>query len=642
MSKPKKKLLVFSNFSRLLTGFGGHKKRLLRWFFNQPDWEVVEAAAGIPWDAPEAKRMPWKCYGTHPTPEQQQQIASIQDPNARNAAERNASYGNYRIDEILKIEKPNFCYFCEDSWAFDDVVGRKWNDIVPTLYHYTADSLPLLPSQIDMAAKCKHLAVWATFAQKEYEKLGYNHVQTIAGTVDPNEFHPISEDRRNSLRKKFGLEDTFVFFKLGRSQLRKSFPNMMDGFKLFKEKNPTVKAKLLFHTFYGGEGWDLPKLVHDKGLDSNDVLTTYYCRNCKQWEIKPFSGLDQDCPHCKAQKTYSTCSITHGVHEEDLCDIYGLSDLVMNLASSGGFEYAVWQGKMCEKIVAATEYSCHLDGCYENSGGWPVKWASYMEPGSCFLKASSLPESVCELMEKFVNLSADERGKLEKRAREFTIEWASTDNVCRRIADYFESLEPANWEGFSFEPVPKNPAHVPPNNLSPEEFSINLLTEMMHERVDKNTSHVKNWAAHLRKSNDYQGVYKHFVNLALQFNANLNNKPVDLAELLDKNDKKIAVVLAESAGDIVIVNSLLGQFKALYPEYNIYFFTKPEFFELVEGNPAVHKVLAWFPAAENIFFMEGNGSHSGYFEAVFYPASQTQRHISYNHNRVKYRAEWLI
>lgn len=638
----KKKLLVFSNFSRLHTGFGGHKKRVLRWFFNQPDWEVVEAAAGIPWDAPETKRMPWKCYGTYPTQEQQQKIASIQDPSARNAAERNASYGNYRIDEILKIEKPNFCYFFEDSWAFDDVVGRKWNDIVPTLYHYTADSLPLLPSQIDMAAKCKHLAVWATFAQKEYEKLGYNHVQTIAGTVDPNEFHPISEERRNSLRKKFGLEDSFVFFKLGRSQLRKSFPNMMDGFKLFKEKNPNIKAKLLFHTFYGGEGWDLPKLVHDKGLDPNDVLTTYYCRNCKQWEIKPFYGLDQDCPHCGAQKTYSTCSITHGVHEEDLCDIYGLSDLVMNLASSGGFEYAVWQGKMCEKIVATTEYSCGIDGCYENSGGWPVKWNSYMEPGSLFQKASSCPDSICELMEKFIALSTEERQTLEKRAREFAIEWSSTDKVCRRIADYFESLEPANWEGFSFEPNPKNPSHVPPNGLSPEGFAIDLLTNMMGEKVDKNTSHVKNWAAHLKKSNDYQGVYKHFVNLAHQFNAGLNNKPVDLAELLDKDDegKRAAIVIPESAGDIVIINSLLGQFKALYPEYNLYFFTKPEFFELVESNPAVHKVLAWTPVFENIFFMIGNSDHKGYFQIVKYPHAQTQRFLAYQ-SLEPYKTEWL-
>jgi glycosyltransferase involved in cell wall biosynthesis len=494
-----------------------------------------------------------------------------------------------------------------------------------------------------MAAKCKHLAVWATFAQKEYEKLGYSHVQTIAGTVDPNEFHPISEDRRNSLRKKFGLEDATVFLTVNRSQLRKAFPNTVEAFKKFKDNNSNIKAKLYFHTFYGGEGWDLPKIVQDKGLDPNDVLTTYYCRNCKQWEVKSFYGLDQDCPHCKAEKTYSTCSIVHGVSEENLCDIYGLSDAVISAFNSGGYEYTTWQGKMCEKITFVTEYSCGLDGCHENSGGWPIKWNPYMEVGSCFVKANSCPDSICELMEKFVNLPMGERRELEKRAREFAIEWASTDKVCRRIADYFELLEPANWEGFSFEPVPKNPSHVPPNNLSPEGFAINLLTNMMGEKVDQNTSHVKNWAAHLRKSNDYQGVYKHFVNLALQFNANLNNKPVDLAELLDKDDegKRICVVMPESAGDLIVVNSLLKQFKFLYPEYNLYFFTKPEFFELIEGHESVHRVLAWAPVFENILFMEGNREHKGYFVAAFYPHAQTQRFMSVHHNTLEHRAEWL-
>jgi len=90
----------------------------------------------------------------------------------------------------------------------------------------------------------------------------------------------------------------------------------------------------------------------------------------------------------------------------------------------------------------------------------------------------------------------------------------------------------------------------------------------------------------------------------------------------------------------VIINSLLGQFKALYPEYNIYFVTKPEFFELVEGNPAVHKVLAWAPVFENMFFMIGNGTHRGYFDIVKYPHAQTQRFLAYQSTE-PYKTEWL-
>lgn len=638
----RKKLLVFSNFSKIHTGFGGNKKRVLRWFYKQPDWEVVEAAAGMPWDAPECLKMPWKCYGTAPTIEQQQQIAQIQDEGQRNAAARNATYGNMRIDEIIKLEQPSYAYFCEDSWAFDDVVGRKWNDVLPTLYHITFDSIPLLNSQIDLAAKCSLLFPWANFATEEFKKLEYSHVKTLAGTVDPEEFRPISEDRRNSLRKKFGLEDSFVFLKLGRSQLRKHYPNLMDGFVLFKQKNPQIKAKLLFHCSWQ-EGWDIPKLIKDKGVDPNDILTTYYCKECRQWEIRPFFGHDQDCPLCGAKKSYSTCSISHGVTEEDIRDIYGMSDLVFNLASSGGFEYAVWQAKMCEKICATTSYSCGLDACTEESGGWPINWSAYMEPGSQFVKATSCPKSVCETMEKFVALSPEERKQTETRARKFAIEWCSTDKVCQQIKETFEKLPPANWESFSWEPQPKNPSHNPPQGLSQEEFVIDLFKNILHEKVDKNTSHVKNWTEHLKKSNDFNGVLQHFRNLAAQHNAQLENKPIDLADLLDKDDesRRIALIMPESGGDLILINSLLKKFKSLYPEYNLYFFTKPEFFDLIDGHPSVHKVLPYSPVLDNIFFMEGSGSHKGFFTAAFYPYYQTQRHLAYQHNQLEARAEWL-
>ena len=638
----RKKLLVFGNFSRLHSGFGGNKKRILRWFHKQPDWEVVEAAAGIPWDAPECSRMPWKCYGTAPTIEQQQQISQIQDEGQRNAAARNASYGNMRIDEIIKLERPDYAYFCEDSWAYDDVVGRKWNDVLPTLYHITLDSLPFIPSQVDMAAKCPLLFPWANFATEEYHKLGYNHVKTLAGTVDSEEFKPISEDHRNSLRKKFGLEDTFVFLKIARCQLRKLFPNLMDGFALFKKNNPQIKAKLLFHTHWG-EGWNLQQLIKDKNLDPNDILTTYYCRECRQWEIRPFIGLDQDCPLCGSKKSYSTCSITQGVSENDICDIYGLSDLVLNLATSGGFELAVWQAKMCEKIVATTSYSCGLDACTEESGGWPIDWSAYMEPHSQFIKATSCPKSICATMERFVSLDLEERKQTEIRARKFAIEWCSTDKVCQQIKETFEKLPPANWENFSWEPQPKNPSHNPPQGLSPEEFILDIFKNILHEKVDKNTSHVKHWTEHLLKSKDFNGVLNHFRNLAAQHNAQLQNKPVDLADLLDKDDdgKRIALIIPESGGDIILINSLLNKFKGLYPEFNLYFFTKPEFFELVEHHPAVHKVLTYHPVVDNIFFMEGRWDHKGMFVAAFYPGSNTQKFLSYEHNQLEDRAEWL-
>jgi len=636
----KKKLLVWGNFSKLNSGFGGHKKRVLRWFHQQPDWEVVEAAAGLAWDAPECQKMPWKCYGLAPDSNQQAQINAIQDENKRIAAQKDANYGALKIDEVIKLEKPDYFYTIEDSWCYDSVVNKEWNDVLPTFYHITFDSLPFLPQQIDMAGKCKYLYSWASFAEDEYKRLGYDHVKTIGGSVDDSLFRPISKERRSSLRKKFGLEDAFVFLKLGRSQLRKHYPNLLDGFKIFKSRNPSVKAKLLFHTHWG-EGWNLPQLIKDKGIDPNDVLTTYYCRACREWEIRPFFGLNQDCPHCHSKNTYSTCDIINGVTDEDVADIYGISDMVFNLISSGGYELAVWQAKLCEKIVATPDYSCGKDAVGSGTGGWKVDWATYMEPGSQFVKSTSLPESVCENMERFVNLSKEERVALEKEARNFALGWSSTESVCQKLKAEFKKVEPTNWENFDWTPKKKNPLYQPPPNLSPEQFVLCLFRNVLNEKVDKNNSQVKFWTEHLEKTKDYQGTYNHFVNQAAQFNAQLDQKEINFGDLLNKSDKKrLLICMPESAGDVLMVNSLVPKVQKQYPEFAIYFATKPQFKEFVEHLEGV----TWLPynqGMEDVFWLTGKGSHEGFFDIAFLCQGQTQRFMNYQWRREDLRPEWI-
>jgi len=638
----KYKLLVLGNWSKLLTGFGGNKKRILRWFHAHPDWEVVEAAAGLAWDAPECSKMPWTCYGVAPDPQQQAQINSIQDEGQRSIAQRNANYGMYKIADVIKAEKPTHFFGAEDSWAFDDIVNQAWTENMPPVLHVTLDSLPFLSSQIDLAAKCKHLYPWANFATEEFHRLGYTDMETLPGTVDPNIFKPISQERRKELRQKFKIDDTNIFLFLGRSQLRKHFPNVMDGFKIFKEKNPKTKAKLLFHCSWK-EGWNLPQLIKDKGLNVEDVLTTYYCRACRQWEIRSYIGEPVNCPMCGSTNTFGTSDIIHGPTDEEIAEIFGISDLVINAISSGGWELAAWQAKMCGKILATTSYSCGLDACYENSGGWPIEWSSYMEPGSQFIKATSCPKSISRCMERICSMDYIEKMNWENKALTFARNYCTTDTVCEKLRGILESIPPANWDNFSWEPKPSNPSYVPDPSLTHTNWLIDLHKHMLNDRCDKNTSYIKHWTAHLEKSNDREGTLQHFQNIAAQKNAQLNNKTVDFADLLDKDDegKRIALICPQSAGDILYINSMMEDFKTLYPEFNIYFFTQPQFRDLIEHHPAIYKVLDYHPMVEDIFFMEGRGTHKGYFVAAFYPMTGTQHKFNYQHGELNFRAQWI-
>jgi hypothetical protein len=95
---------------------------------------------------------------------------------------------------------------------------------------------------------------------------------------------------------------------------------------------------------------------------------------------------------------------------------------------------------------------------------------------------------------------------------------------------------------------------------------------------------------------------------------------------------RIAVVLPESAGDILILNSLMKNLKDLYPEKNIYVFTKPQFYQMIEDNPSVHKILPYQDSLQNLLMLEGKGDHQGYFDMAFLPNIGTQKHLNYLHN----------
>ena len=100
----------------------------------------------------------------------------------------------------------------------------------------TLDSLPILPTAVEAAPDVKNFYVWASFAEKEMKRLGHKNVETLHGAVDYENFKPL--ENRVEIRKKFGLEDQYVIGFVFKNQLRKSVPNLLQGFKIFKEKNP--------------------------------------------------------------------------------------------------------------------------------------------------------------------------------------------------------------------------------------------------------------------------------------------------------------------------------------------------------------------------------------------------------------------
>lgn len=623
----KKKILLHSNHCRMKTGFGKHMKHLLSYLHNTGKYEIVEFCNGRQWNDPTLTTLPWKCFGSLP---HEQNI--IQEVNADPKKGRLASYGHYKIDDVIKQEKPDIYLGIEDIWGMEGFWNKLWWKKINSIIWTPIDSLPLLDKHDEATRNTSNIIVQASFAQKALIEKGFNNTHLMPVPLDVSNFHKLSKQKKEDLRKKHNLPlDAFIIGFVFRNQLRKSVPNLLDGFSQFLSKHPDSKAMLLLHTHWL-EGWDIPRLLREKNIDPKLILTTYYCDKCRQYEIKPFAGQDLDCRFCGTKKSQQTAQVSRGVSEGQLNEIYNLMDTYCHAFTSGGQEIPIQEAKLCELVTMVTNYSCGEDYASKDSGGLPLEWSEYREPGTQFIKASTDPTSICNQIETVYNMPPKTKSALGKKARKFVIDFCSIDSVCSRFDALLDTMEKSDWD-FDFSYVPQDPNYIPPEISEDKLWVIDLYKNILkvEDPEKEEASGIAHWIHRLSTDQTRQSVYDYFRKVAIDSNTKNMTKPFE--DLLDSNDKgrRILFVLPENKVDILNSTSLLKYIKDKYPDHNIYYATKPENTEIVLGNPYIHKVITYNEVMENFIWSEGQGAYEGFFEFVLLPNTNTNKNINYIH-----------
>ena len=612
----KKRVLIHSNFCKMFTGFGKHKKNLLSYLYNTGKYDIIELSNGYTWESEQLKFVPWESYGTLPSdPEIHKEIAI--DERRKNAA----GYGAEMIDHAVKELKPDIYLGIEDVWAFNGFIEKEWWNKIHCIVHTTLDSLPILPDAVNAADKIKNYFVWASFAEKAMHKLGHTHVKTVHGTLDASSFYRLTDEDRLKLRNRFKLSDEYIIGFVFRNQLRKSVPNLLDGFKLFQENNKQAKVKLLLHTSWN-EGWDIVKLLKEKEIDPKNILTTYVCKNCNAYNVKSFSSHVVNCDFCRTQNSCETTNVKTGVNEQQLNEIYNLMDVYCHPFTSGGQEIPIQEAKLTELITLVTNYSCGEDCSTEASGGFPLEWAEYREPGTQFIKASTLPTSIFSQLQHVYGLSLETKKLLGKAARRFVIDNYSIEVVGKFFENLFDSFPHVDYV-FENKKLKCDPFYDPDVNLQDKEWVESLYCNILTKQDPAGVIH---WTQRLKADLKRSDVLNYFRKVALSENQNsfLDEMLSSLKE--NKDSKKIAFIQPSGVEEIIIATSLVTSIKKIYPNYDIYFFTRNEYFDLINSHPDVKKVLNYFNKMDDPLFFEGKGANNKYFDIVFAP------YLSINNN----------
>ena len=597
----KKKILYHSDFALSKTGFGRNTKAVLSYLYNTGKYDIVSLAGGLTKNHPELERTPWKSYGSYPV-----SGAELNDSNSSTEKSRLYSYGAFELDRVVELEKPDVYIGVQDFWGVDYAVNKPWFNKINHALWITLDSLPLLPSAVEAAPKIKNYWVWSNFAEKEMHKLGHTHVKTLHGAIDVSDFRPFSKDEKASLRNKNNISsDNFIIGFVFRNQLRKSVPNLLQGFKLFKEKNPECKPKLLLHTHWK-EGWGIEKLSKETGVDIKDILTTYICKKCRNYHVSPFGGHETDCARCGSQASCVTTSTNLGTTEKQLNEIYNLMDVYCHPFTSGGQEIPIQEAKLAGLITLVTNYSCGEEMCCPEANSIALAWSEYREFGTEFIKASTCPISISDNLDYVLKIPVDQKIKMGRLARKWTIDNFSVDSVGSKIEKFLDSCE---LKEYSLEKEPCKLCN--PNAFVPEiEDSLlwlkSLYSLILLREIADGDDGLLHWIDKIKNNTPRRTIEQYFKEVA--YKENEKNKKFKIEDLFvdTKPEERIFVSINSALENIFLSTKIISAIKEKYPDKKIFVSSNELCQSVFSGNTMIHSAIIKTAEFDDPAFLNDN------------------------------------
>ncbi len=607
-----KNILLCSNGTTQRTGFGKFGKEILSNLYSQ-GYTVTELACGVKDGSNELKSRPWKARGTIP--------ANDQDlaPYVQNQGmmER-IFFGDMMIDRVIAEEKITHVLLMEDIWRIAWGFTKPWFNKIPTAIITPIDSLPLLRIFKDNKPKLKHLFVKSPFAQKALKEIGIE-AEILTGLVPHQNFFPLPKNQKGELKKFYGLEDTFVIGKVFRNQLRKLAPTLLREFKAFKDKHPDVKAKLLFHTHFNDSemSWDIDTKRQEYGLEREDLLCTYVCKNCKVVGVLPFNGQGIACHRCNTPDGLSNPSIALGITDEELNGIYNLMDMYCLAATSGGLELTMIEAMLAGLPTATCPYS--FGEQFTDSGlTLPIEFEFYEEVTSGFRKSQPITGSIVKVIEE-VYFNQKKYKEIGLKSREWALKTFDRETNFKKIVNFIESTE----NTFDYDFTDLKDVDYPPNySLENAEFVIDLYKGVFGHEIEKDNPDVKKYVERLNYDNK-ESVVREIKQIAAQHNQAQNQ--AKLEDFIIKNDnKKLAYVIGGGPEECFMSLSILEGLHNKYPDWDIYIACHPANMVIFDHLTWVKNLLPFHQGMYDPKALEGVGDWPGVVNFCLIPELATQ------------------
>jgi len=441
MEKSKLKILMCSEASFINSGFGKYAYEILSRWHKTNKYVVAEFASYGMVNDPRDKNIDWIYYAN---------AVRDGDPRYKEYMSRTDNqFGRWRFEKVLLDFKPDVVVDVRDFW----MTGyQSISPLRPYFHHVlmpTVDSAPQQEEWIDIFLSTDAIFTYSDWGANVLKKQTNNQIKYI-GTTSPGVNLDIFDIKdTKSIRKQFGIpENCFIFGSVMRNQKRKLIPELFSSLKQIlsslEAKSNDTKVYLYLHTTYPDMGWDIPELLIQYGV-SNNVLFTYLCKHCQHVEACVFSGAQKVCTKC-LNKASQFPSVSNGVSDSQLSDIYNIFDMYVQYAICEGFGMPQVEAGACGIPIATVNYSAMVD-VINKLNAYKINVQSYFkELETKAIRVYPNNNDLIKIILDFMNKPIPIRNKERLQTRQLTEQYYNWDNITKVWEEYFDTLEfRADW-----------------------------------------------------------------------------------------------------------------------------------------------------------------------------------------------------
>tara|TARA_Y100000385_G_scaffold291743_1_gene371910 strand:- start:23230 stop:24894 length:1665 start_codon:yes stop_codon:yes gene_type:complete len=460
----KLKILMCSEASFLSSGFGIYTKELLSRLHQTDKYEIAEFASYGFVNDPRDRSIPWRYYAN---------AVKQEDPRYKEYMSRTDNqFGRWRFEKVLMDFKPDVVIDIRDYWMSSYQLMSPLRKFFHWILMPTVDSAPQQDDWIDTFMNADAVFTYSDWGAETILKQSnntINYVDTTSPGVDLDIFKPLNTQM---VRDKYNVpQDAFIIGSVMRNQKRKLIPDLMQSFakvlKNLKSKNHPLadKTYLYLHTSYPDMGWDIPELLLDTNISK--VLFTYTCKSCSNVTVRNFAGPIITCPKCKSN-TLGLSSVSNGVNNNTLSEIYNLFDMYVQYAICEGFGMPQVEAGACGVPVTTVKYSAMVD-IVKKLSAFPIEVKSYFkELETKAIRAYPDNDQLISHIVKTINAPLEMKQKKKIKVRDNTEKHYNWNDVAKKWEKYLDSLDEsgyrANWN--PLPPISLNPEIINSDNKS--------------------------------------------------------------------------------------------------------------------------------------------------------------------------------